>query len=205
MSRDFQRIRKYESRKEVAPVAIFANGEQTEKNYFRSLCVDLKLIGVRGKPDTVYVKGKEHNTKSLVEFAVKNKDEYQEVWVVIDRDDQDKLFDEAISLARSNDIKIAYSVECFEFWFLLHFNYYQTSMRRAEYYKMLTDLLSFKYEKHLDIYKKIKSNEDEAIRRAEKLEKQHNDSGITIFHKRNPSTTVHLLVKRLHELAAKRS
>lgn len=201
----FLKNRKYETRKEQPLIAIYANGEVTEKKYFESLCRDLRLSGVRVKQDLVSVNGLEHNTKSLVQYVLEQKDESDEVWVVFDKDNQTTLFDDAIKLARKNGINVAYSNECFELWFLLHFDFYNTQMVREEYFKKLAPLLSVKkYEKNLDVYDKIKNNTHKAVSFAEKLEKENNNNGVIPFYKRNPSTTVYLLVNRLKELATEK-
>ena len=56
-------------------------------------------------------------TISVVQHA---KRPYREVWVLFDRDNN-KDFDEAITLAKNNDIRVAWSNSCFEYWLLLHF------------------------------------------------------------------------------------
>ena len=107
---------------------IVCEGEKTEPNYFRSFPVDTKVI----KLD---IKGEGKNTKSLVEKAIQLKkdsesDEKDRFWCVFDRDKNDKNphdaqnFNAAITLTKTNGIKVAYSNDAFEVWYLLHFHYY---------------------------------------------------------------------------------
>lgn len=157
------------------------------------------------------------NTLSLVEYALKfinnNQIELEktekydfcdECWVVFDKDDFPK-FDEAINEAVKNKLKVAYSNECFEIWYLLHFNYYNSALDRNLCNDKMTEILrketgdkNIKYSKEskeikkLDIYSLIKEKEKFAIKNAEKLKKQ--------FGRKNPSTTVFELVETLNKL-----
>jgi hypothetical protein len=100
---------------------IVCEGEKTEPNYFRNFRV----------PGKVYcdVRGFGYNTVSLVRKTIelREQDEYDQVWCVFDRDSfpaQD--FNNAIALADRNSIRVAYSNEAFELWYLLHFNFYNS-------------------------------------------------------------------------------
>lgn len=105
-------------------------------------------------------------------------------------------FNEAVSLAKRTNIKIAYSNEAFELWYLLHFNYYQTAMTRSDYYDRLSKLLDKKYKKNQkDMYTLLESKQSIAIRNAKKLLRQYTPRNP---ERDNPSTTVHLLVEQLN-------
>ncbi len=56
-------------------------------------------------------------------------------------------FNDAIFLEKKG-IKVAYSNEVFELWYLLHYHYYDSAISREEYQKMLTDLLKKPYKKN---------------------------------------------------------
>ncbi|MEG3850604.1 RloB family protein [Microcoleus sp. herbarium19] len=179
---------------------IVCEGEKTEPNYFRSFAVDTKVI----KLD---IKGEGKNTKSLVEKAIKLKndsefDETDRFWCVFDRDKNPKNpndsqnFNSAITLAKTNDIKVAYSNDAFELWYLLHFNYYTTQISRKDYPDMLTDVLGHKYQKNSKtIYEKLKDKQENAIKNAKRLLKEYDRPNP---ESDNPSTTVHLLVEELN-------
>ena len=186
---------------------IVCEGEKTEPNYFRSFPVDTKVI----KLD---IKGEGKNTKSLVEKAIELKkdtesDEKDRFWCVFDRDKNHKNpndsqnFNSAITLAKTNGIKVAYSNDAFELWYLLHFHYYNTAISRQDYQNMLTKLLEHEYKKNSEtIYEELKDKQQDAIKRAklllEKYDRPNPESD-------NPSTTVHLLVEELNSFIPKGS
>lgn len=175
---------------------IVCEGEKTEPNYFRAF----KLSSA-----TVTVFGCGHNTVSLVRKAMeirskaKEDDEiFDQVWCVFDRDSFPlQNFNDAISLARREDIHVAYSNEAFELWYLLHFHYYEAGISRDEYKNMLTQLLGQPYRKNSpEMYEKLKDKQADALRNAERLLKNYNPPNPG---KDNPSTTVHQLVAELNK------
>jgi len=177
---------------------IVCEGEKTEPNYFKkfSVNVDITLIKGRGK-----------DTKSLVEEAIELKnglesDERDRVWCVFDRDRNDQNphdaqnFNAAITLAQTNGIKVAYSNDAFELWYLLHFNFYNTGISRQRYQNMLTNLLGHEYKKNSGtIYEELKDKQQDAIKHAKLLLQKYDRPNPETD---NPSTTVHLLVEELN-------
>lgn len=169
---------------------IVCEGEQTERNYFECFRVPKEIIDVRGLG---------YNTVSLVEKAVElhNQEQYDQVWCVFDRDSfpaQD--FNEAILLAKRHDIKVAYSNEAFEIWYLLHFNYHTTAITRNGCIDKLSKLLGKKYEKNQrNMYALLETMQASAIRNARKLLSQYTPRNP---EQDNPSTTVHELVEQLN-------
>jgi hypothetical protein len=184
---------------------IVCEGEKTEPNYFKkfSVNVDITLIKGRGK-----------DTNSLVEEAIELKnglesDERDRVWCVFDRDRNDQnphdaqKFKAAITLAKTNGIKVAYSNDAFELWYLLHFHYYNTGISRKDYKNMLTNQLGHEYKKNSEtIYEELKDKQENAIKNAERLLKEYTCPNP---ESDNPSTTVHLLVEELNSFIPKRS
>jgi RloB-like protein len=170
---------------------IVCEGAKTEPNYFRSFRVPKDVIDVRGIGA---------NTVDVVEKAIelKSKDDYDQIWCVFDRDSFPATrFNEAFVLASRNNIKIAYSNEAFELWYLLHFNYYDTGMSRKQYGAKLTDCLGYKYEKNsTTIYEEILEMQPQAIKNAEKLIATYNPKNP---ERDNPSTKVHCLVEELNK------
>ncbi|NEQ77585.1 MAG: RloB domain-containing protein [Okeania sp. SIO2C9] len=180
------------TREVIERFLIVCEGEETEPNYFRSFRVPKDVIDVRGLGQ---------NTISLVKEALKIMKEdgdYNQVWCVFDRDSFPvKNFNQAIKDAENNNIKVAYSNEAFEIWYLLHFEYRDTDMSRKDYKKALTKKLNKKYEKNSNkMYEILESKQPQAIKNAEKLFKQYNPNNPA---NDNPSTTVHLLVKQLNK------
>ena len=184
---------------------IVCEGEKTEPNYFKkfSVNVDIKLIKGEGK-----------DTKSLVETAIELKnglesDERDRVWCVFDRDRNDQNphdaqnFNAAITLAQTNGIKVAYSKDAFELWYLLHFNFYNTGISRQRYQNMLTNLLGHEYKKNSGtIYEELKDKQQDAIKHAKRLLQEYEPPNPETD---NPSTTVHLLVEELNNFIPKGS
>jgi hypothetical protein len=184
---------------------IVCEGEKTEPNYFKKFSVDV---------DIQLSKGEGKDTKSLVEKAIKLKnglksDERNRVWCVFDRDKNDQNphdaqnFNAAITLAQTNGIKVAYSNDAFELWYLLHFHYYNTAISRQDYQNRLTKLLGHKYEKNSKtIYEELKDKQQDAIKHAKRLLQEYDRPNP---ESDNPSTTVHLLVEELNSFIPKGS
>ena len=121
---------------------------------------------------------------------------------VFDRDSVPlRQFNAALTVAKNNDIQVAYSNEAFELWYLLHFNFYQTAVPRADYIKKLSKLMGHKYKKNSQsIYQELEKRQQTAIKNAKRLLKQYNPPRPA--HD-NPSTTVHLLVEQLNRFIRK--
>lgn len=170
---------------------IVCEGEKTEPNYFSKFRVPKDIIDIVGLGA---------NTESLVKRAIQLSSEksYDCVWCVFDRDSfSARIFNNALALAEKNNVKVAYSNEAFEIWYLLHFNYHDSATSRTEYKRMLTDRLGFPYEKNdQNIYDHLLSRQGDAVRNATNL---LNSYPTNIPEKDNPSTTVHDLVQELIE------
>ena len=128
--------------------------------------------------------------------AQKRREPYIEVWCVFDKDDFPlEQFQNAILLANRNQIKCAYSIETFELWYMLHYNFYEAALSREQYKEKLTELLGQTYRKNEEgMYQLLHKRQSIAIQNARKL--------YTLQHTRplaeqNPITTVFLLVDRL--------
>lgn len=190
--------RKISCRVERDRILIVCEGEKTEPNYFKSFPVNPEIVEIT-------VQGTGYNTASLVKEAIRLRNEnsktpYNQVWCVFDRDSFTvENFNSAFLLANRNNIRIAYSNESFELWYLLHFHYYNTPISRNRYIEKLNELLDHRYEKNSkNMYKFLKEDkkQDKAIKNAKKL--------LTTYarqnpEKDNPSTTVHVLVEELNK------
>ena len=140
------------------------------------------------------------NTVRLVQeaIALRDKGSYDQTWCVFDKDDFPATnFNAAITLARENGLKIAYSNQSFELWYVLHFHYMHNALPRADYMKMLTKELKHDYQKNSPtIYHELRLHLTTALRNAEKLLSQYSPVRPS---QDNPSTTVHKLVQQLLE------
>jgi hypothetical protein len=182
-----------ESRELRKRILIVCEGKKTEPNYFESMRVELKIAGE--------AKGTGSNTLNLVEYATTRENEgFDEIWCVFDKDSfSDNDFNNAIQKARQKGFHVAYSNECFELWYILHYNYHTTAHQRNHYFKRLGTLIGESYQKNdSSMYQKLNDKLARAIKNAERLLKTH--QGKTPA-RANPSTTVHQLVLRLQEIA----
>jgi hypothetical protein len=163
--------------------------DHSSPNYFR---------GFRFPGLVIEIKGLAVSPVQLVDEAnqlVQGK-EYDQVWCVFDRDDWPiDNFTGALSKARAKGIKVAYTNEAFELWYLLHFNYHDTAIGREKYKAKLTENLGKTYFKNdPTIYSTLKAKTDTAIHNAKRLFAQYEPPNPA---EDNPSTTVHLLVEQL--------
>lgn len=184
---------------------IVCEGEKTEPNYFKKFPVNTRVINLD-------IRGEGKNTRSLVDKAIelKNSSEYDEsnrFWCVFDRDingrnsNDAQNFNAAMTLAKNNGIKVAYSNDAFELWYLLHFHFYNTGISRKDYQNMLTQLIGHEYKKNSEtIYEELKSRQQNAIKHAKRLLQEYDVSNPETD---NPSTTVHLLVEELNSFIPK--
>jgi hypothetical protein len=187
---------------------IVCEGAKTETNYFEGLKKQLPP-GVLEKLE-IHISGEGRNTRSLIDMALRRKEEIEadsqrvvdKIWVVFDRDSFGaELFNSAIHSCAREDVEIeaAWSNEAFELWYLLHFEFHQSALRRQQYKQKIEKHFreaghkGFSYEKnHPDMFSLLgRERLDTAIRNAQSLMKIH--SG-TDHANHNPCTTVHRLV-----------
>lgn len=200
---------------------IVCEGEKTEPNYFKSYQNALEELKnearqiriIRNGEDIIVktstigdkfeIKGTGYNTLSLVDVALnmKNKafQDYEAVWCVFDKDSfKDEQFNNAIFKAEQHGILVAYSNEAFELWYLLHFDYHDTPIKRQDYRAKLTEKLGETYQKNsLTMYQNLEDKQEQAIKNAKRLLGKYGDCKKYATH--NPSTTVHLLVEALNK------
>lgn len=98
---------------------IVCEGRNTEPSYFKQF----KLASA-----TIEALGNGFNTVTLVREIIKLKEKagYDQYWAVFDKDSfPNSDFNDAIELAKKNDIGVAYSNQSFEYWIILHFDDHQ--------------------------------------------------------------------------------
>lgn len=190
---------------------LFFNGEVAEPQYFE---------GFNNLPSNFRIKlhriakDKSEAPWQLIDRAIKvksdleSKDEFNskdgdEAWCIFDVDDylkqSPKKFNEAIKKAEKNRIKLGWSNQCFEIWFLLHFEYCESVISRKDYDQKLRKYFKkecegFIYQKNCDVFDELSGLQEKAIKNAEKLFKSHPNL------QDNPSTKVFEIVKNLKEL-----
>lgn len=191
---------------------IVSEGIKTEPNYICGLINKINSKYKKYLPgDRIIVKGTGRNTKSLLKFARKMVDkefpQAESVWLLYDKDDFpyddfDNTQYSAEQRIDKREYKVAWSNECIELWFLLHFQDLYANVGRDQYYKMLTKHLESmgygKYDKKLkNIYEILAGKTDDAISRAQKQYEEYGDD--IPPSKRCPATRIFELIKMLKE------
>lgn len=107
---------------------ILCEGE-TETNYFKGMVTQDEYRRKFSSVSVEIFKPKDHSpvglveqAKNLIKIARKDKNNYDFVWLVLDRDRHPRLA-EAFEMVRTSEgkIQIAFSNPCFEYFVLLHF------------------------------------------------------------------------------------
>jgi hypothetical protein len=228
---ELKRRMKKKKRKEGSRLAqperylIICEGKKTEPYYFEGIKKRIEekydkrineRINVTSHP-TLKVKGVGRSCLSLLDYAKtiieqekrKNR-EYDHIWLVYDLDDfpYDDFDNTANSVKAMNESKkattkwhVAWSNQCIEIWFLLHFNYYNSDIHRSKYFEKLSEIFKVhkldKYEKNNeDIFEILMKNGDleNAINNAKKLCKENEEQPPS---KMAPATKVYELVEIL--------
>ena len=194
------RVRKV--RKQKSKILIAAEGKnKTEKTYFSNFEDGKKSYNI------TYARGNNTDPLKLVKMLIKEIDEIKldlqdddVAYCIFDTDvdpNKNKIIEEAIQLAKKNNIKIITSSPCFELWFLLHYDYTTANMDSEEVIKRLKEYYP-KYEKNINIYPNIIKEIDLAINRAKKIEKYQIDNNRRIGTvEANPNTEVYKIVEYL--------
>lgn len=189
---------------------IFSEGTKTEPYYIKGIVKAVngkyREIGLR---DRIIFKGTGHNTLSLLEYARRTVEkefpQVSQVWLMYDKDDfpQDNFDNTQYSAECRQDIReyhVAWSNECIELWFVLHFQEMDSNLSRDRYYKILDSYMKLygieKYEKNIEnIYDILKDKTEMAIQRAKKQYENYSDD--VSPSKRCPATRVYELVEYL--------
>ena len=106
-------------------ILILTEDEKSSKNYFESFKKDEKLrrdlpsVSVEViHPDDHSPLGLVNDAKARKRRAIRERNKYDEIWIVLDRDGHAN-FPEAISAANADNINVALSIKCFEYWVLV--------------------------------------------------------------------------------------
>lgn len=191
---------------------IYCEGENTEPEYFKSFPVNTETkvdaIGLARSKTALVKKAIELLKKEDKLKGMSDYDADRQLWVVFDYDKRgDKKeaqdFNMAIDLAHQNGIKVAYSNDSFELWFVLHYQLQTAAVTRQEYYQMLSSKLNLNYEKEgkekefsQSLYHIFLSSQAKAIQHATRL---YEDKQGGNYCDQNPCTTVFKLVEELNK------
>lgn len=197
MARRF--ARRDPSRQPKALIVVVTEGTSTEPGYFKvfkqlhgSESAALKVIPLGADP------------RAVVERAIDETPLDPEpsgndsVWAVFDRDDHER-FNEAVDLARGNNIKTAVSNPCFELWGILHYELLDAPTHRHDCQRRLRELCGGYRQssgKRFEDAGVVNGQHGEAVRRARELLRRRNQEGEPSG---NPSTTVHELTEWIRQ------
>ncbi len=187
-------------------ILILTEDEKSSKYYFNAFKKDEKLRRDLGSVNVDVFHPKDYSPLGLVNDAkerknkaIRERNKYNEIWIVLDRDGH-KNFPEALDKAKANQINVALSIKCFEYWVLLHFE------KTTKPFHKCDDIIKYIKKNHLNDYSKsyccyelLKDKVDEAIKRGEWVVKQCKkdiDSGIKVYDLA-AYTNVHELVRKL--------
>jgi len=190
-------------------ILIVCEGKQTEPNYFSKFREKLLVLKKHRTEDIVIeVKPAKHPAAKHVFDEARQKKEcttprYSEVWCVFDKDkNTNDVYNQLIAKrAKEENIHIAYSNPCFELWFLLHFDYYDSQLSGKDCEKKLCSRMQDYSKTDVELFDKFANKQAIAIKHAETLMKTW--EGRTDFANHNPSTTVHELVTMLNDYLKK--
>jgi hypothetical protein len=110
---------------------IVTEGTVTEPVYFELLLKDIALTTVRVKVIPGYASDPRYVIRTAASVALKQTEKnrpideparFDHVWAVIDTDVavREGFWHEVVALADANQVNLAHSTPCFEFWLLLH-------------------------------------------------------------------------------------
>lgn len=185
---------------------IVCEDEKSSKLYFESFKRDEKLKRQLSSVDIEVVHPKDYSPVGLVneakikkKKAKRDRNPYDEVWIVLDKDGHANL-DQALITARDNKISVALSVVCFEYWILLHFE------QKKKHFTKCDDVISYikkehfaDYEKKINAYVSLKDKIRVAIKNGKWLmgQNQNDIERGTKIYDLSAYTDVHILVQKL--------
>lgn len=201
-------VRRGPRRDQYDRVLIVCEGEKTEPNYLRELLDNYELssanVEVDGNCDSSPSKVFEY-AKLRFRDEAKRGDAFDTVYCVFDRDSHVGYYEtvQAIGAAKpKGTFNAITSVPCFEYWILLHYDYFTHPYARTERSSpcdcVIDDLKAFipDYAKgSKGIFAQVMGQTDFAIANAERSLIQANNSGAD-----NPITLMHELVRYLRDL-----
>jgi hypothetical protein len=172
---------------------LVCEGLKTEPNYFRAIIdamklpVDIKIAKAQGDP------------LSVVNVAVAGCGKYDEVWAVIDRDSfLPERLHRAFDTALETGVKMAFSNEAFELWFILHFKFEVTGRSRKLYARELKTLIGKSYRKNdCTTFASLRDRLPCAMQHASKLAKEFRSMYDHKLIDTNPYTGVHHLINSM--------
>ena len=199
------------SMKKLESVIISCEGTKTEpyylNSYFRYLVKTHKISAT----SFVIAKHKHTNPSGVLEDLLQYKQgritykTFKYKWIVIDRDEERtnggghtlQDYNNAINRAFQLGIDVVYSNPSFEFWYLLHYQYRDTSIDRDTVVRILEKLINYK-KSDQNMFDILLPNQVFAIENAKRLLRNCNKNTGSC----NPSTSMCELVECLNDWCA---
>lgn len=192
---------------------IFCEGQRTEPNYFLGFKKQIEHNPIYKNMVLIEIEPCQAETMRIIEMAEKyvkdNNIKEGQIWCVYDKDDfPSEHFNAVVQRAKSLNLNnpqiqyhTAWSNECIEFWFILHFAYYTSNNHRTEYVNFLNrkfnEIGIGKYQKNMkDIFDILLNhgNPSSAIKYAKKIAEVGQNKTPS---ENAPGTMVHELVEEL--------
>jgi hypothetical protein len=155
-------------------ILILCEGE-TEVGYFKGIKHDdehkrkLQAIDIDiYQPQNYSPLGLVNAAKVKIKEAKSEKNPYDHIWVVFDRNGHANV-PEAFDMAKKNNISIAFSIVCFEYWIILHYEKTTKSFNSCDQTINHLKTLYNDYEKGGNHFKRLRNRIDTAIRNGEWL------------------------------------
>jgi RloB-like protein len=185
---------------------IICEGKNTEPAYFESFPVVAATVSCIGLgASRMYL------VKQAIEIAKLPENKGKEIWCVFDYDFKGDIsniandFNGAVDYAIRKGLKVAYSNDAFELWFLLHYQLVETALTRFEYFEKLGKLWDVNYERECKkqdfcraifarLQKDPQANINNALKHAQRLFENNKNE---VPSNQNPCTKVYELVSEL--------
>ena len=185
-------------------IIIACEGIKTEHGYFQAIRSSLRIPTLQ----VVVVRPDGTDPLTVVRRAVVEKNNHRrdrswnkndEAWAVFDgdehRENNPTNWNNAIQLARANDIRLAVSNPCFELWYILHFQNCERCLARHDAQKLLRKYIS-DYTKGAVLWPEpLQTLTTSAIDRAKHLDSKYKRDNLDPYY--NPSSGVWELVDAL--------
>lgn len=194
-------------------IYIFCEGVQTEPLYFKGFENAIKSDPIYKNIVHIHVEGVGADTLRVIDaaesYVKENKIKNSSVWCVYDKDSFPSHDFNAVAIRakalneQQKDVvyNVAWSNQCIEYWFVLHFAFYTSDNDRKYYRSFLhskfRELKWNKYKKNNEELFRIMTehgNPKQAIRWAQKRLEECKDLSDT---ESVPATKVHILVQEL--------
>lgn len=198
--------RKTFSRQINKRILILCEDKKSSLLYFKSFPKDEEFRRYLSAVSVEVYHPENYSPLGLVKDAIKRRDKekeeknpYNEIWVVFDKDKHTNI-PEAYTLAQRENINIAISIICFEFWVLLHYGYTTMQFNKCnDIIKHIKKNYFTKYEKCANCFEELRDKMYDAIKHAKRVEKSvinELDRGKKVYDL-SAYTNVHHLVSKL--------